>query len=115
MNTVEHSRCSAANDLRVLSANVHVSSRRVDELLRLVDRTNPDLVLLMETDAWWHEHLQGLRERYPYLVEQLEQGPQRKPIPMVIRFSLGFPQEYRRRMGASGRRHNVPQVIAANC
>ena len=75
MNTAEHSRCSAGNDLRVLSANVHVSNRRVDELLRLVDRTNPDVVLLMETDAWWHEHLQALRERYPYVVEQVEQGP----------------------------------------
>ncbi len=75
VNTAEHSRCSAGNDLRVLSAYVHVSNRRVDELLRLVDRTNPYVVLLMETDAWWHEHLQALRERHPYVVEQVEQGP----------------------------------------
>jgi len=75
VNTAEHSRCSPGNHLRVLSANVHVGNRRVDDLLPLVDRTNPDLVLLMETDAWWHEHLQALPEGHPYIVEQVEQGP----------------------------------------
>jgi endonuclease/exonuclease/phosphatase (EEP) superfamily protein YafD len=72
---MEHSGCSADNDLRVLSANVHVTNRRVDELLRLVDRTKPAVVLLMETGAWWHEHVQALRERHPYVVEQVDQGP----------------------------------------
>ena len=69
LNTAEHCDCSSGNDLRVLSANVHVRNRRVDELLRFVDRINPDLVLLMETDAWWHERPQALRARwYPYVV-----------------------------------------------
>lgn len=54
-----------------VAKNIPVTNRRVDELLRLVDRINLDVVLLMETDAWWHEHL-ALRERYPYVVEQVE-------------------------------------------
>ena len=75
MNMAEHSRCSAGNDVRLLSATGHVSNHRVDELLRLVDRTDADGVLLMETDAWRHEHLQAPRVRHPYLVEQVKRGP----------------------------------------
>ncbi len=54
--------------LRLLVANVYMPNRRADKLLALVRRFRPDLLLAMETDAWWGEQLQRLEADYPHQV-----------------------------------------------
>ncbi|MFB6279563.1 MAG: endonuclease/exonuclease/phosphatase family protein [Salinibacter sp.] len=49
-----------------LVANVEIDNRDPEPLLDLVDREDPDLVLAVETDHWWMEQLDPLREKYAH-------------------------------------------------
>jgi endonuclease/exonuclease/phosphatase (EEP) superfamily protein YafD len=54
------------NRLVLLTTNVLQTSRGSDALLEIVVRTNPDLVLAVETDEWWCARLaEGLSGRFP--------------------------------------------------
>ncbi|MFN7147417.1 MAG: endonuclease/exonuclease/phosphatase family protein, partial [Myxococcota bacterium] len=52
--------------LRILLANVLQDNRDAAALLDEVARLDPDLVLAMETDAWWAEALTPLHATYPH-------------------------------------------------
>jgi endonuclease/exonuclease/phosphatase (EEP) superfamily protein YafD len=54
----------------LLSANVLMENRDVAAFLALVERYDPDLLLVIEPNRWWIEQLQPLRTRYPHHVEQ---------------------------------------------
>lgn len=58
----EGERCS------LLVANVLMTNRNSELLLHLIDDCDPDLVLLVETDAWWQQALHSLEESYPHRV-----------------------------------------------
>lgn len=60
-----HDPAKAAR-LRLLVANVLTSNREHEALLRLVDREQPDLLLLQEIDRRWVRSLKVLRARYPH-------------------------------------------------
>ena len=48
----------------LLVANVLMGNRNAEGLLRQITREDPDLILLLETDAWWAERLEGLERKY---------------------------------------------------
>ncbi|KMO18563.1 endonuclease/exonuclease/phosphatase family protein [Methylobacterium platani] len=56
----------------ILIVNVLQSNRAYDRLLRVVERSDPDLILALETDAGWRDALQPLRARYPHGVDQAQ-------------------------------------------
>lgn len=58
------------DDLSILSANVLAPNRNSDGLLALVCETGPDVLLAIETDAWWDAKLDVLEADYPYSVKQ---------------------------------------------
>ncbi len=60
-----------ANDrcMRLLSANVLGSNRRARDFLDLVRNNNPDIVLTLESNAWWQKQLDTLETRYPYTIK----------------------------------------------
>lgn len=60
-----------ANDrcLRLLSANVLGSNRRAQDFLDLVRDNDPDIVLTLESNAWWQEQLDALETDYPYTMK----------------------------------------------
>lgn len=58
-----------ARSFTLLSANVKMDNRDAQAFLALVARHDPDVVLVIEPNAWWIEQLQPLRDNYPYVVE----------------------------------------------
>jgi endonuclease/exonuclease/phosphatase (EEP) superfamily protein YafD len=60
--------CPETGRVSLLIANVLMTNRRAEPLLRLVQQRDPDLVLATETDRWWDHQLQRLAARYPHAV-----------------------------------------------
>jgi endonuclease/exonuclease/phosphatase (EEP) superfamily protein YafD len=54
--------------LQVMTLNVQNDNRAVDAVLGEVRAHDPDLLVLLETDAWWDEHLTPLDARYAHHV-----------------------------------------------
>jgi endonuclease/exonuclease/phosphatase (EEP) superfamily protein YafD len=62
--------CDPTFRLSLLVANVHQENRETGPLLSLIEAQHPDLLLLLETDAWWAGQLQALDEAYPFSVKR---------------------------------------------
>lgn len=60
--------CPQPSRLNLLVANVLMTNRRSEPLLALVERLDPDLILLVETDGWWDERLAPVKARYPHAI-----------------------------------------------
>ncbi|MFP4281925.1 MAG: endonuclease/exonuclease/phosphatase family protein [Opitutales bacterium] len=56
--------------LSLIISNVLYDSREVGQLLELIRRIEPDMVLLTEPTAWWREQLETLEETFPHTVLQ---------------------------------------------
>ena len=56
--------CPTDSRLLLLTANVQVSNRTSEALLTMINQTQPDLVLLVETNQWWDEELEPLKQAY---------------------------------------------------
>ena len=52
----------------LLFANVLMTNRDAGRLKQIVREADPDVVLAIETDVWWHDQLRELETRYPYTV-----------------------------------------------
>ena len=63
-------QCNADARIGLFVANVLAGTRDAAPLLALIERIQPDLVLLVETEAWWHARLDPLRQAYPHRVER---------------------------------------------
>lgn len=59
-----------ARSIKVLISNVLMENRRADDLLRLIDETDPDVVLAVETNSWWDERLRVLDKEYPFSIKR---------------------------------------------
>lgn len=58
--------CSPGRQFSLLSINVLMTNRDYPALLRLVEHRQPDVLLLLETDADWEEAVEPLGRHYPY-------------------------------------------------
>lgn len=58
----------ADRSVSILMANVRQENRRIAGFLAQVDAWDPDIVLVLETDAWWDQGLRALDARYPFAV-----------------------------------------------
>ena len=65
--------CEADDRLRVMVSNVRRGNRQAEALLARVAEADPDLLLLMETDAWWDEQLGPLGETFAHAVQHIPQ------------------------------------------
>jgi endonuclease/exonuclease/phosphatase (EEP) superfamily protein YafD len=59
------------DQISLLIANIKMSNRNAQPFLKLAKEKDPDLILVMETDAWWDEQLTPLEEAYPYSREAI--------------------------------------------
>ncbi|WP_338765147.1 endonuclease/exonuclease/phosphatase family protein [Bernardetia sp. ABR2-2B] len=53
-------------NISVLVSNVLMHNRETQKLKSLIKRENPDIVFMVETDHWWAEQMEYLKEEYPY-------------------------------------------------
>jgi endonuclease/exonuclease/phosphatase (EEP) superfamily protein YafD len=60
--------CPADSRIDLLVANVLIDNRESAPLFALVDEIDPDLILLLETDAWWDDQLRPLTDAYPHAI-----------------------------------------------
>jgi len=66
---VKHTtRIERKNTFSMLVVNVLMPNRNADLLLDVVNRERPDLLLVMEPDAWWHGKLKPLWPQFPHRV-----------------------------------------------
>ncbi len=56
--------------LSLLIANVLMDNRATDALLVLAYELRPDIILLLEPNAWWEERMQPLEAAWPYQVKR---------------------------------------------
>ena len=54
--------------VKIMVANVLMSNRQDADLIALIRKHQPDLLLTVETDAWWEERLRAIEPDYPYTV-----------------------------------------------
>lgn len=54
--------------IRLVASNVLESNRDASRLIRLARTLKPDILLLLETDAWWDERIRELNDLYPTIV-----------------------------------------------
>ncbi len=57
---------STGAKIKLLIANVYMHNRQAESFLRIVNQSDPDLVLVMETNQWWVDELQPLQASYDY-------------------------------------------------
>ncbi len=60
--------CPAGRSIELLNANVLLSNHRYGDLIALVGRTDPDVVLLLEPGLDWERAIRPLHKRYPFRV-----------------------------------------------
>lgn len=54
----------------LIASNVQMENEDHDAVLRMVEERDPDILLLVETNARWVEALAPLRDRYPHVTAQ---------------------------------------------
>ncbi len=57
------------NEISIMTANVLTTNRNADALLKLVRTHSPDILVTLESDQWWQEHLDALSQRMPYSIK----------------------------------------------
>lgn len=63
-NSREQADCP---QIRVITSNVLMDNRDADRLLAFVHEEEPDILVTLETDAWWQEQLDTL-DQYPHRI-----------------------------------------------
>jgi endonuclease/exonuclease/phosphatase (EEP) superfamily protein YafD len=62
-------RADPAETLRIMSVNVLMPNRRAAALLGIIDDARPDVIIALETNAWWQERLDVLERDYPHTMK----------------------------------------------
>lgn len=63
--------CAQGQSIRIMSANVKRRNESADVFLEQVARVDPDVLLVMETDAWWDERLSVLADTFPNRIQNI--------------------------------------------
>ena len=54
------------NSIKIMTANVLMTNRKAEKLIKLVKENNPDILVTLETDHWWQTQLKSIENDYPY-------------------------------------------------
>lgn len=53
----------------IMTANVLTSNHNSDELLNIIRKNDPDILVTLESDSWWQSKLDTLEPDYPYTIK----------------------------------------------
>lgn len=57
------------DSISLMVTNVLMTNRNADGCRKIVNDVDPDLLLMVETDTWWQEQMQYLKETHPHTIE----------------------------------------------
>lgn len=80
--------CQPADRLRVMVANVQKSNEKREPLLAAIASADPDLILLLETDAWWDEAIQPLADDFPEVMQHIPEQAEAYGMHLLSRLPL---------------------------
>jgi hypothetical protein len=67
--------CPEGQALRIMIADVKRSNERAVAFLNRLATTDPDLLLVMETDVFWHERLSVLNGQFRHRLQKIPNDP----------------------------------------
>lgn len=70
VQTKEAPTVNTQRKVRILTANVRMSNREYDQTIQAIREKAPDIVLIIEPDSLWASALAGIKEVYPYTIEE---------------------------------------------
>ena len=56
------------DNIKILIANVYQENRRAAEYKQLISTYDPDVVLMVETNGWWHQQIDAIKKDYPHQI-----------------------------------------------
>ncbi len=65
----EEQRASTNSQLSLLISNIYQFNEQTAKLKEYINRMEPDIVLLLETNKWWQEQMSDIKEAYPHHIE----------------------------------------------
>ncbi|WP_062017962.1 endonuclease/exonuclease/phosphatase family protein [Aureimonas sp. AU4] len=84
--------CRPERTLRILSANVQAGNRDGEAVLGAIRSVDADVVLLLETDAWWDQQIATLYDRYTHHVASQPRAAHYYGMQVLSRLPLMDPQ-----------------------
>lgn len=57
-----------SHTLRLLTANVYQENKKTDEVLKLIEKHQPDIVLLLETNETWKQAMSPIEKDFPHQI-----------------------------------------------
>jgi endonuclease/exonuclease/phosphatase (EEP) superfamily protein YafD len=58
------------HSISVMVSNVLQDNRNSHKVLELVNKLQPHLLLLLETDTWWEDQMRPIEKEYPYMLKK---------------------------------------------
>jgi endonuclease/exonuclease/phosphatase (EEP) superfamily protein YafD len=74
-----------------MTSNVMTSNQRYEDFISFVRTTNPEVLVVMEIDLNWHQHLEPLKQLLPYTL--IKPSNDNFGIAIFSKFPLATPQE----------------------
>ena len=74
---VEDAPADAPVRIRLMASNVLTTNRNADPLIAVVRAQTPDVLIAVETDAWWEERLDVLTDALPHVLAAYNAGGSR--------------------------------------
>jgi endonuclease/exonuclease/phosphatase (EEP) superfamily protein YafD len=63
------SKAAGQQAIRIMAANVLTPNRNAKGLIQLIRENMPDILVTLESDAWWQKKLDILKPDYPYAIK----------------------------------------------
>lgn len=104
---IAQAECEENQSVRIMVANVKRKNDAADAFVDQVADVDPDVLLIMETDAWWDARLDALHGRFPHRAQSIPEGDSFYGMHLFSKLELIEP-EFRLFFGA-----DTPTAVAS--